>query len=115
MAKEAFFRSVFRLLPAVCAAVAIGVPVASHAKTSDRQAVIIAFKQPVSADDRAAITRLSGRVKLELREVNALAVDLPRKAVAELRKNERVKFVEDDALQYMMGTASGAVMPASGG
>ena len=76
MAKEAIFRSVSRLVPGLCAALAIAAPVASYAKSSDRQAV--------NADDRAAITRLDGRVKLELREVNALAVDMPRKAVAQL-------------------------------
>src|SRR5262245_45418551 len=115
MAKEATFRSLGRALPSLLAALAICAPLASQAKSSDRQAVIIAFKQPVNSDDRAAIARLSGRVKLELREVNALAVDLPRKALAEMRQNKRVKFVEDDALQYMMGTASNAVAPASGG
>ena len=115
MAKEAIFRTVSRVLPSLLAALAISAPLASHAKSSDRQAVIVAFKQPVNADDRAAIARLSGRVKLELREVNALAVDLPRKALAEMRRDKRVKFVEDDALQYVMGTGSNAVAPASGG
>jgi len=115
MAKEAILRNAMRLIPGLCAALAIAAPMASYAKSPDRQAVIVSFKQAVNANDRAAIARLDGRVKLELREVNALAVDMPRKALAALKQNKRIKFVEDDTIQHVMGTASQSVAPASGG
>jgi subtilisin family serine protease len=81
---------------------AIAVPLTAQAQSAERKRVIVVFRQAADANDRAMLAQLDGRVKLEIAELNAFAVDLPVKAVARLQANKRVKYVEDDALQYAL-------------
>ena len=92
----------------LCAA--IGLALASIGATSAVQAadttrVIIEFKPgtPAVAAARSAIAQAGGRVQLELLRQNAVAVDLPAKAVAALQRHAGVKSVEEDARRYPLG------------
>lgn len=87
---------------------AFGATSVVHAATaSDKVRVIVAFKDGSDAGARAAITNAGGRVKLELDELHAVAVELPRKAVALIEKHAQVKFVEEDALRRPFDLPSG--------
>jgi subtilisin family serine protease len=112
MAQDAIFRNACRFLVASVAALAVAAPIVVQAKAPERQRVIVAFKAGGDAGARSAITKLGGRVKLELGEVNAVAVDLPRKAVAELRRSRHVLYVEDDPLQYALARSAPAAADA---
>ena len=49
---------------------------------SERVRVSIAFKPGAAAAMRAAIANAGGRVVFELEEVNAVSIDVPRRALA---------------------------------
>ena len=104
-----------RALLALLATVAIAAPLASQAQSVERKRVIVVFRHAADASDRAMLASLDGRVKLEIGELNAFAVDLPVKAVAKLKANKRVKYVEDDTLQYALEASprKGVVGPAA--
>jgi subtilisin family serine protease len=61
---------------------------------------VVAFKPGTVAAVRAAIKAAGGRELLDVSEGNALAVDLPLKAVAALSKHAAVAFVEKDYLRH---------------
>jgi hypothetical protein len=92
----------------VCAAIAFGVlgsmavtpTLAAGAKT---ERVIVAFKPGKLAAIQAEIARRGGHIVTDLREVNAVAATLSPAAVALLKKNKAVAFVERDVMQHMMG------------
>jgi hypothetical protein len=96
-------RSVRIALALLAGATAVAAPVVSQAQSTDRGHYIVEFKQKADANDLAAMSRLDGRVQLELKQINAFAVDMPKSAVAELLKNKRVKFIEEDKPMYALG------------
>ncbi|MED5621261.1 S8 family serine peptidase [Ideonella sp. BN130291] len=76
-------------------------PLASQAATAaDKVRVIVAFKQGAVSAGHAAIAAAGGRTVLDVGGFNAVAVELPRKAVALLQRSPHVEFVEEDKLQY---------------
>ena len=105
-------------LTAVCAAVAVAtslfaVPLMAQAADSAR--VVIAFKAGGGDALRAAIANAGGRVAFEMNEVNALGVDLPRRAIAVLQRHAQVNFVEEGVPRYAFGARpakAAAVTPA---
>src|SRR6187455_1065374 len=99
MVRDTASRTLRHCVHAVLAGAVLVAPLASQADTSDRTRVIVVFKHAADASDRTAIERLDGRIKLEIADFNAFAVELPRSAVAKLRANKRIDFVEDDTLQ----------------
>jgi subtilisin family serine protease len=76
----------------------------------DHVRVSIAFKAGNEAAMRAAVANAGGRVVFELAEVNALAVDLPRRALAALKKSPYAQFVEEDVPRYAMRATSRATL-----
>jgi subtilisin family serine protease len=90
----------------VLAGAAVVAPIVSQAQATERGRYIVEFKQKADANDLAAMSRLDGRVSLELKNINAFAVDMPKSAVAELLKNKRVRFIEEDKPMYAMGHLS---------
>jgi subtilisin family serine protease len=107
MPKNSTLRFLVRASLGLVATAAIAAPFATQAQSAERKRVIVVFEQAANANDRAMLAGLDGRVKLEIAELNAFAVDLPVKAVAKLQANKRVKYVEDDTLQYALGAKSG--------
>jgi subtilisin family serine protease len=102
MVRRAVSRALGRFALPLLAGATMVAPLALQAQNSDRTRVIVVFKHAADSSDRTAIERLDGRIKLEIADFNAIAVDLPRSAVAKLRANKRVSFVEDDTLQHAM-------------
>ena len=88
------------------ALISLGVAGAAQAQGSSgsskgqaKARVIVAFKPGSNAAARAAINSAGGRVVIDLSEVNGLAAELPAPAVAALRRNPNVEFVEDDPVR----------------
>jgi len=59
--------------------------------------VIVAFKPGKAAAARAAIAAAGGREVVSLDEVNAVAVELPSKALAALQRSPHIDYIEADA------------------
>ena len=98
------------------ALIALGVAGAAQAQGSSgsskaqaKARVIVAFKPGSDAAARAAINRAGGRVVVDLSEVNGLAVELPASAVAALRRNPNIEFIEDDPVRRVLGRPGPAV------
>ena len=98
------------------ALISLGVAGAAQAqgfsRSSDGQAkarVIVAFKPGSDAAARAAINSAGGRVVVDLSEVNGLGAELPASAVAALRRNPSIEFIEDDPVRRVLGRRAPAV------
>ena len=72
---------------------------------SERVRVSIAFKPGAAAAMRAAIANAGGRVVFELEEVNAVSIDVPRRALAKLKASPYALFVEEDVPRRPLRTA----------
>ena len=79
---------------------------APPAKAAEKAHVIVAFKAGSGAAARAAINAAGGRVVGDLSEVNALAVEISASAVAGLRRNPSVQFIENDPIRRISGFAA---------
>lgn len=95
---------------ALCAAAVFGVlavassaPALAAAEAKTR--VVVAFKPGAKAKILAEIAKRRGKVELDLTEVNAFAVTLPARAVAVLRRNPNVQFVETDSIQRQLAAS----------
>lgn len=76
---------------------------------SERVRVSVVFKPGVAAAMRAAITNAGGRVVYELAEVDAVAIDVPRAALAKLKASPYALIVEEDVPRHMMRTSPASV------
>ena len=94
----------------LCAAALAGFMALSAAQpvaaAPDRARVIVKFKAGAAAQARADIARIGGRVVVDLDEVDAAAITLPRRAVALLSRSRAVEFIEPDTLQHQMAPSS---------
>ncbi len=73
--------------------------------------VIVTFKPGAAAAIRAAVAGAHGAVKLELPELDALAIELPAVALAALRRNANIVQVEEDVKRYPMALTSPSKKP----
>lgn len=93
----------------LCAAVGLAVAAlgATSAQAADTTRVIIEFKpgSAAVAAARGAIAKAGGKVKLELVRQNAVAVELPTKVIAALKKSAGVATIEEDTKRYPLATA----------
>jgi len=95
-------------LTAIGAAIAVSAallmaPLAAQAAASERVRVIVAYKAGASAAVLAAVEKLGGRVVLDLDDADAVAVSLPRAALAALKAARGVDFVEEDSVRTIQG------------
>jgi serine protease len=92
------------LAAALCAALSLSlVSVASVAAQPDPERMIIKFK-PGGRDNAINAARgLGGQVLLELGPQGAFAARIPAQALAALRNNPNIEYVELDAPRYPMG------------
>jgi len=93
------------------ATVMFGAPMSSMAQDQGRTRVIVAAKPGAMAAVRAAIAKAGGRVKVELGDVNAVAIDLPLRALAALKRNGNIDFVEADPIRRPFATTSPSADP----
>ncbi len=94
-------------LTALCAAAAVSASLlAMPVQAAEQARVIISYKAGNAALVQAVVARLGGRVVVDLDEVDAMAVVLPRAAVAALRASRNVESVEEDAVRSIQGGRS---------
>jgi hypothetical protein len=93
-----------RLSAAVCAVLAAVSVAAIAAPESTR--VIVAFKPGAGPAARAAVAAAGGNVALEIAGMNAMAVNVPARAVAGLARNPNVEYVEEDVKRYPLALTS---------
>lgn len=78
---------------------------AAELKSQDKVRMIIAFKPGAGAAARAAAAAAGGRVVVDLDDVDAFAVELPRRALAALKRSKHVDYIEEDSPRYAYGLA----------
>ena len=85
-----------RWLPTLAAAV--GLALGSTAALAEDNRFIIQFQPGAAAQGKAAVKAFGGEIKVDLtdRSVNAVAATLPPQAIAGLRNNPNVAFIEND-------------------
>jgi subtilisin family serine protease len=79
---------------------------------SDRERLLVGFDRAPSASDRAAVARLGAVVRHELRDPDALAVDISGSSVGALARLGGVSYVERDELRYPLGLADTQLVPS---
>ena len=93
----------------VCAALAASLFGPAAAPGDAR--VIVAFKPGNGASVKAAIAAARGRIKLDLPELNAIAIDIPAVALPYLRGNPHIAYIEEDAKRYQLALSSPSKKP----
>lgn len=92
---------------------------AAQLKAQAKVRVVVAYKPGAEAPARAAVTAAGGRVVVDLSEDDALAVELPARALAALQRHAAIDFVEADPLRYAHkvpgARPSRRATPAAGG
>ena len=88
------FRSQYFLMPVflvfICCSLATAAPGAQHS-------VIIGFHKSPGLTDKALIHSVGGGVQRAYHLINAIAAQIPEQALANLSRNPRVAYVEQDA------------------
>jgi subtilisin family serine protease len=97
----------------VAAAFMVGIPGLAQAQTQALTAaqlkaqakvrVVVAYKSGADAAARAAIAAAGGRIVVDLSDDDALAIELPARALLALQRNAAVDYVEDDPMRYAFG------------
>ena len=83
---------------------------------NDTTRVIVAFKPGAAAAVRGIVSQARGAVQLEIFGMNAMAVEVPARALAGLARNPNVEYVEEDVKRYPLAatTPSDGITYASG-
>jgi subtilisin family serine protease len=89
-----------------CAAAALGMAGQAAAAAADSTRVIVAFKPGAASAIRSAVGAAHGTVKQEISGMDAIAVEVPVKALNGLVRNPNVVYVEEDVLRYPLGGAT---------
>ena len=97
----------------LCAGLAVAVAAMglAQAAESDTARYVVEFKPGMAAAARKALSEAGGRVKLEITGGDAVAVELPKKLVATLKKHGAIAEISEDALRFPMGLSTAAVNP----
>lgn len=61
--------------------------------------VIVAFKPGTAANVKSAVAAARGAVKLDIFNMNAMAIEVPTAALAGLQHNPNVEYVEEDVIR----------------
>ncbi len=100
----------------LAAAAAVCAPFAQAAAPEPTTRVIVAYKPGALGLMRAAVASARGNVAHEVFGMDAMAVELPAKAVAALARHAQVEFIEEDVKRYpMAGTTPSTGSPYATG
>lgn len=88
------------LVMAISAAMLLTLSGAASAAGPDPDRVMVKFKPGASAQVRSALGAAGGKVHLELGPQRVIAASVPQQALAGLRNNPHVEYVEPDAPRY---------------
>ena len=98
---------VTRRLALAIAAVAALSPLAAQAQNSaETTRVIVAFKPGAAGAARAAVAAARGSIKQQIHGLDAIAIEVPRQALAGLARNPNVEYIEEDEKRYLLGGAT---------
>jgi subtilisin family serine protease len=106
-----FSRSLIALCAGAALTAALAVAPSAYAADNGRTRVIVAYKPGASVAARDAIAKAGGRVLVDIDGSDALAVSLPRRALAALRASSAVDYVEADVVRTVQGARSKVVRP----
>ena len=98
---------------AVACSLFAGAAVQAAPAAKDQVRMIVAYKLQGAPVVRALVAKLGGQVVSDLGEVDALAISLPRGAVAALRAAQAVDYVEEDAIRSIQGGRGAALARAA--
>lgn len=79
-----------------------------HAAAAER-GVIIGFHQQPGANEHALLRCLGGKVKRQFTTIRATAARIPEEALAKIKANPKVAYVEEDAPIALVETLSGTL------
>ena len=92
------------------AAAAVGIlcntAVAAEAADTDTTRVIVKFKKGQKALLKGLVGGIKGKVKHEIFNEDAMAIEVPRAALKGLENNPNVEFIEEDAKRYPLALTS---------
>lgn len=88
---------------AALSAALLAVPFAAQAQSAERARVVVQYKAGAGAEIAALVARLGGRVVVDLDEVDAVAVTLPKAALVALKAARSVQSVDADAERHILG------------
>ena len=90
-------------------------PSSSEAAGPERVRVVVSYKAGSAPALRAAIAKLGGEIVVDLDEVDAMGVSVPKARLAALRALRNVESVEDDPVRTIYGrpSATHRALPAS--
>ncbi|MBB5211251.1 S8 family serine peptidase [Microbulbifer hydrolyticus] len=89
-----------RTLPALCASI-LALAISTQASADDDR-YIVKFKEGKGPAVTAMMEKNGGRSALALNKRNAMAANLPSKALTAMRNNPNVEYVEQDVKRYPM-------------
>lgn len=81
----------------------------------DTSRVIVAFKPGAAAAGKRAVAAARGNVKVELDWADAVAIEVPTRALAGLARNPNVAYIEEDARRYPLALTSPSGPPYATG
>lgn len=91
------------LAAALSAAIAVSMSAAAISAQPDANRVVVKFKPGAAAQVETALKGAGGKVHLRLERQNAIAVTVPEQALAGLRNNPNIEYVERDQPRYPLG------------
>jgi subtilisin family serine protease len=100
-------RKTFKLcLAAVAVGILCNTAGAAEAVDADTTRVIVKFKPGKKALLKSLLGGIKGKVKHEIFNADAMAIEVPRAALAALENNPNVEFIEEDAKRYPLALTS---------
>ncbi|MBZ2208921.1 S8 family serine peptidase [Massilia soli] len=84
---------------------------AARAAAPETTRVVVAFKPGAAAPVKAAVGAARGQVKRDLPGMNAIAVEIPARALRGLRNNPQIEFIEEDVKRYPLALAAPSNKP----
>ena len=93
-------------LAAACDPRAPGLPSSPEASVTSKasRVVIVGFRASPGASERALINAAGGSVRYNFRHIRAISANLPAAAVAALRNNPNVAYVDENITMVPLGT-----------
>ena len=90
---------------------AVAVGCAGSAAAADITRVIVAFPPGAALHARAAVAAARGSVKVDLSELDAIAVEVPAAALRALQANPNIAYVEEDVKRYPLALTTPSKKP----
>ncbi len=87
-------------------------PSSARAADDERVRVLVSFRELPGLAERRWVEGLEGGVRHELPEISTLALEIPRRQLAALRRDPRVEAIEEDLERHIL-QSGGELVPAA--